>query len=277
MIGEIFNTVLLQPFLNALLILYNVLGQNYALAIVALTVLLRLITQPLMAKQLNSTKKMNELQPQLKELEKKHAGDKERLAQEQMKLYKANGVNPMAGCLPTLLQFPIWIALYQSIIQTLGRSPLQLLALSKHIYNFGVFAGLPLLIPLSSTFLWLDLGRPDPYYILPVLTGLTMWVQQKMMTPAPAPGAEQSNSVQSQMGQSMAVTMPLMFAFITINQASGLALYFVITNLVGIAVQYFMTGWGSLLPQRAKPATAAVIPAASEQKGTKSGSRKKKR
>ena len=275
MIGQIFNTILLQPFLNALLILYQFLGHNYFLAIAVLTIILRLITQPLMAKQLNSTKRMNDLQPQLKELEKKYGNDKERMAQEQMKLYKENGINPMAGCLPTLLQFPIWIALYQSIIQTLGRSPLQFLALSKHIYSLGIFAGLPLLVPLASKFLWLNLALPDPYYVLPILTGITMWVQQKMMTP-PSTGV-QANSTQAQMSQSMAVTMPLMFAFITINLASGLALYFVISNLVGIAVQYFMTGWGSLLPKRAAPVAVAVETAAPVQKGTKSGSRKKKR
>lgn len=279
MIGEIWSLIIFRPLLNALLFLYAILGHNFALAIVALTVILRLVTQPLMASQLKMSKKMNELQPQLKELEKKYGNDKERLAQEQMKLYKEQGVNPMAGCLPMLAQFPIWIALYQSIIQALGRSPTQLLALSKHIYNLGVFAGLPLLIPLSSHFLWLDLGRPDPLYILPILTALTMWVQQKMMTP---PVAEGENSQAAQLNQSMSVTMPLMFGFITVNLASGLALYFVISNLVGVVMQYFTTGWGglaSLLPKRLAPAPATAEPAASvqQQKGTKSGSRKKKR
>jgi len=276
-IGEIFNLILLRPFLNALLVLYAVLGHNFALAIAVLTIVLRLVTQPLMAKQLQSSKKMNELQPQLKELEKKYGNDRERLAQEQMKLYKQHGINPMAGCLPTLLQFPIWIALYQSIIQLLGRSPTHLLALSKHIYSLGIFSGLSLLIPLASKFLWLDLGRPDPLYILPILTAVTMWVQQKMMTPATS---GDDDSQQAQLSQSMALTMPLMFGLITVNLASGLALYFVISNLVGIAVQYFMTGWGSLFPQRvaASAATAEpAAPAASVQKGTKSGSRKKKR
>ncbi len=274
MIGQIFNTVLLGPFLNALLVLYSFLGHNYALAIVILTVVLRLVTQPLMAQQLKSSKKMAELQPQLKELEKKYGNDKERMAQEQMKLYKANGINPLGGCLPTLLQFPIWIALYQSIIQTLGRSPLQLLALSKHVYRLGIFSGLSLLIPLASRFLWLDLARPDPFYILPILTAATMWIQQKMMTPASTGG---DDSPQAQMSQSMAMTMPLMFGFITVNLASGLALYFVISNLIGIVVQYFMTGWGSLSSLIPRRAVATVQPAASVQKGTKSGSRKKKR
>ena len=277
MIGEIFNAILLRPVLNTLLVLYAFLGQNYALAIVVLTVLLRLITQPLMSSQLKMSKKMSEMQPQLQELQKKYGNDKERMAQEQMKLYREHGINPLGGCLPMLLQFPIWIALYQSIIQTLGRSPLQLLGLSRHIYNFGVFSGLSLLIPLASRFLWLDLARPDPFYILPILTAATMWIQQKMMSAPTSSGADAS-SQSAQLNQSMQLTMPLMFGVITVNLASGLALYFVISNVVGIVMQYFTTGLGglaSLLPQRRAAALGA--PTASEQKGTKSGSRKKKR
>ncbi len=257
MIGEIFNLVLLRPMMNALLLLYSLLhaavpGAAFALAIAILTVILRLATQPFMAKQMQSSKKMAELQPQLKELEKKHGKDRERLAQEQMKLYKENGINPMAGCLPMLLQFPIWIALYQSIIQLLGRAPTQLLELSKHVYNVGIFAGLSSLFPLASHFLWLDLGRPDPLYIIPILVAASQWVQQKMMTPASSGGSDS----QSQMSQSMLMTMPLMFGFITINLASGLGLYFIISSLVSIAIQYFTSGWGGLLPQRAGAAAA---------------------
>ena len=252
MIGEIFNLILLRPMLNLLLLLYSVLHGvvpygSFALAIAIVTVLLRLITQPFMAKQLQSSKKLNELQPQLKELEKKYGKDRERLAQEQMKLYKENGINPMAGCLPMLLQMPIWIALYQSIMLLLGRTPAQLLALSKHVYNLGIFANLSSLFPLSSQFLWLDLGQPDRLFIIPILVAATQWVQQKMMSPP----SDDSDSPQAQMSQSMLMMMPLMFGFITMNLPSGLGLYFVISSLIGIVIQYFTTGWGGLLPRRA--------------------------
>ncbi len=259
MIGEIFNLVLLRPMLNALLLLYSVLhGATpygaFALAIAIVTVLLRLITQPFMAKQMQSSKKMNELQPQLKELEKKYGKDRERLAQEQMKLYREHGINPMAGCLPMLLQMPIWIALYQSIMLLLGRSPEQLLALSKHVYNLGIFANLSSLFPLASQFLWLDLGQPDRLFIIPILVAVTQWVQQKMMS-APS-SADGGDSPQAQMSQSMLMMMPLMFGFITMNLPSGLGLYFVVSSLIGIVIQYFTTGWGGLLPQRAAVAAA---------------------
>ncbi|HOG46213.1 MAG TPA: YidC/Oxa1 family membrane protein insertase [Anaerolineae bacterium] len=257
MIGDIFNLLLLRPMLNVLLLLYSLLhtalpGAAFALAIAALTVVLRLATQPFMAKQMQSSKRMAELQPQLKEIEKKYGKDRERMAQEQMKLYKEHGINPMAGCLPMLLQFPIWIALYQSIIQLLGRTPAQLLAVSKHVYSLGIFGNLATLFPLASRFLWLDLGRPDPYYIIPILVAATQWVQQKMMAPA-SPGG---NDSQAQMSQSMLMMMPLMFGFITINLASGLGVYFIISSLVSIVLQYFTTGWGGLRPQRATAAAA---------------------
>jgi YidC/Oxa1 family membrane protein insertase len=256
-IGEVFNLIILRPMLNALLLLYwglhgIVPGAAFALAIAILTVVLRLITQPFMAKQIQSSRKMAELQPQLKELEKKYGKDKERLAQEQMKLYREHGINPVGGCLPMLLQFPIWIGLYQSIMLLLGNTPTQLLALSKHVYSFGIFAGLSSLFPLASRFLWLDLGRPDPFYIIPLLVAATQFVQQKMMTPAPSG----SNDASAQMGQSMMMMMPLMFGFITINLASGLGVYFIISSLIGIVIQYFTTGWGGLLPQQATAGAA---------------------
>lgn len=253
MIGDIFNLILLRPMLNVLLLLYSVLHGvlpygAFALAIVIVTVALRLVTQPFMAKQLQSSKKMNDLQPQLKELEKKYGKDRERLAQEQMKLYKENGINPMAGCLPMLLQMPIWIAVYQSIMLLLGRSPAQLLALSKHVYNLGIFANLSSLFPLSSQFLWLDLGQPDKLFIIPILVAATQWVQQKMMSPATS---GQGNDSAQAMSSSMLMMMPVMFGFITINLPAGLGLYFIVSSLIGIVIQYFTTGWGGLMPQRA--------------------------
>ncbi|MDI7274951.1 MAG: YidC/Oxa1 family membrane protein insertase [Anaerolineae bacterium] len=275
--GEIFNLVLLRPVLNVMLFLYSVLGHNYALAIVVLTVLLRLITQPFMSSQLKTSKKMAELQPQLKEIEKKHSGDKERIAQEQMKLYRQHGINPMGGCLPMLLQFPIWIALYQGIIQTLGQTPLNLLSLSKHIYTGGVFQrlALPLLIPLSSTFLGIDLGLPGGI-VIAALVGLTMWIQQKMTTPAPEAG---SDSPQAAFGQSMSLFMPVVFAIFTVNLPAGLGIYFIVSSLIGIVMQGFTTGWGgltSLLP-RSLGLAAPAPPAVAQEKRSKSGRSKKKR
>ena len=235
-ITQIWTQFFLQPMLNGMLLLYSVLGHNFAAAIAVLTVAIRLITLPLTLPQQKSAKKMQALQPQLKALQKKHKDDKEKYAQAQMQLYKEAGVNPLGGCLPMLIQFPIWIGLYQSIMRALGAGPLQLVDLSTNIYE-ALLPVLSPLVPINNQFLWLDLGKPDPLYILPVLVVASTWFQQKVMT-APAADAQSSS-----MNQSMQVMMPLMLGFFSLQFSSGLALYFVISNVVGVVIQYFTPGW----------------------------------
>ncbi len=240
--AELWNMLLIRPMINSLFFLYDVLGHNFALSIAVLTVLVRLIILPLTLPQLRSSKKMQELQPRIQAIQKKYK-DREKQTQELMKLYKEAGVNPMGGCLPLLIQWPVILAFYQSIAQALADTPLQLLNLAKHIY--AGFPALSALVPLESRFLWLNLARPDPWYILPILVVITTWVQQKMVTmPTTDP---QSAS----MTQTMEITMPLMFGFITMSVASGLAIYFLVSNLAGIVIQYFVSGWGGLRPPRA--------------------------
>ncbi len=237
---QLWNTLIFRPMLNGLLFLYSLLARNFGLSIMVFTVLVRLITLPITQQQMRSARASQELQPQLAELQKKYKDNRDKLAEEQMKLYREHGVNPLGCLVPTLIQFPIWIGLYQSIINALPNNPLQLLNLARHVYL--QFPLLSSLIPLNSKFLWLNLGRPDPYYILPILTVATMWVQQKMMATPSADPQQQA------MSESMSLTMPLMFGLITFQLASGLALYFVATNVFGIVQQYFVSGWGGLAP-----------------------------
>ena len=251
-IGQLF-TILAPPMVNALLWLYSWLGHSFALSITVFTILVRLITLPLTIPQMSSSKKMQDLQPKLKELQKKHAGDKEAMTHAQMDLYKEHGVNPLGGCLPTLVQFPIWIGLYQSIYQVMATSPLQVLNLSKSIYP--VFQELSRLIPLDDRFLWLNLGRPDPYYILPVLVAVSMFFQQKLMTMPTGDPSSQS------MTKSMTYTMPLMFGFFSLSFSSGLSIYFVVSSLVGIAMQYGLNKYLGLGPGSQSAKTARLKPA----------------
>ncbi len=251
MIGLVWNNLFLNPMLNGLLLLYRFLGHNYVLSIIAFTVIARLITLPLTRQQMRSTKAMSDLQPKLQELQKKYANDKEKLSQAQMELYREAGVNPLGGCLPLLIQMPFFIGVYQSIIQTLSDNPLQLINLSQRIYPS--LPALSALVPLNSEFLWLDLVKPDPTYILPVLVAGTMWLYQKMMTSSTATTDPQ----QAAMTQSMAITMPLMFGFMATQFSSGLSIYFVVSNVVSMTFQYFTTGLGGLtniLPKQLIPA-----------------------
>jgi YidC/Oxa1 family membrane protein insertase len=224
------DTFILQPMLNGLLFLYQLLFHNFTLAILVFTVLIRLITYPLTYQQQKSTKKLTELQQSdsWKKMQEKYAKDKEKLAQEQMKLYQEAGANPFGACLPTLIQFPVLIGLYQAIQQAMAASPVQLFDLSRHVYPFLPSAAS--LIPMDSQFLWLNLGLPDQFYVLPILVAVSMYIQSKMITP-PATGDQQA----AQMSQSMTLTMPLMFGWISLSFPSGLSIYFVISNLIGIA------------------------------------------
>jgi len=293
-ITDIWTTFILQPMLNALLGLYSVLWAQFWLAIIAFTVVIRGLMTPLMLPQQRSAKKMQEIQPQLEELKKKYGKDRERMSQEQMKLYKEAGVNPMGGCLPMLVQFPIWIGLYQSIIQALGYQPLQILGLSGNIYPF--LSSLWVQVPLNRYFLGMDLALTPQQlggltYALPVLVAFTSWIQSKMTTT----GATGGDGQAAGMGQSMTMMMPLMFGFFSLNFATGLSFYFIISNIIGIITQGFISGWegllfwkdvnlGSLLPFGQKPAPSQAEASkqtqtepARSQKGTQSGSKKRKK
>ena len=177
-IGAIWDLIILKPMINIVIALSDILFSNLGLTIIALTLVVRGAMYPLTRKQLRATKDMQSLQPKLAELKKKHGKDKQRMAQEQMKLYKESGVSP-GGCLmPMLIQMPIWIALYQAIIRVLAASPDSFLNLSHYLYGWPIVYSA---LPLNNHFLWLNLAAPDA--LLAVLVGGTMWITQKMTTP----------------------------------------------------------------------------------------------
>ncbi|HNB52371.1 MAG TPA: YidC/Oxa1 family membrane protein insertase [Anaerolineales bacterium] len=240
------NTLIVDPMTNALLFIYSILGQNFGLAIILFTLLVRLLTYPLTARQTKSMLALQELQKSEKwqDIQKKYKEDKEKLAQEQMKLYQEAGVNPFGSCLPTLIQFPIIIGLYQSISAALSTTPLQLVALSQRIYPF--FPNISTLVPLKSHFLWMDLSQPERLYLpflpnfgiplLAVLVVITSYFQTKLMTPTTATD-EQS----AQMGKMMNLYMPFFMGWIAYSYNAGLAVYFVTSNISTI-IQYAIQG-----------------------------------
>jgi YidC/Oxa1 family membrane protein insertase len=153
-----------------------------------------------------------------------------------------------------VIQFPIWIALYQSVIQALAVTPQDLLGLSQHLYSWPVVNQA---LPVSGTFLWLNLAKADPYLLIPILVGVTMWVSQKMIT------APTTDPQQQSMTKMMQWMMPLMFGFITLTLPSGLGLYFLVSNIFSIVVQYFIYGWGNVFRRAPAMQTSepkAVVP-----------------
>ena len=258
------NTFILAPMVNVLIWIYNLILHNFGLAIIIFTILIRLLTYPLTAQQLKGQQKMQELQNSKKwqEVQKKYKDDKEKLAQEQMKVYKELGINPLGSCLPLIIQFPIMIGLYQSITRAMASAPIQLLNLSRDLYSFIPASTL---IPLNSKFLWMDLGMPEiasPHalvilgFAVPILTIIvvaTTWLQSRLMTPPPTNPGDQS----AQMGKMMNLYMPVLMGWIAYSLASGLAIYFIMSNLLGIA-QYALMGkanWSNLF-RKSKPAPA---------------------
>jgi len=251
---DIWQSLILQPFINVLLFIYSVIG-NFGIAIILFTILIRLVTHPLMVKQIKSAATMQEMQsnPKWKEIQVKYKNDKEKLAQEQMKIQKEMGVNPFASCLPLVIQFPIIIGLYQSLQQAIVTTPLQLLALSRHVYPG--FLNIATLIPINSKFLWMDLGQPERLFIpglsfgipiMAIVVLVTTWLQSRLMQPA----ADPSNSQANMLGGMMNIYMPLLMGYLGLTLASGISLYFIISNLFGVG-QYALLGrvnWKNVNP-----------------------------
>jgi YidC/Oxa1 family membrane protein insertase len=194
---------------NSLEWLYQVTLQigipSYALAIVLLTVIIKILLYPLTYKQMKSMKVMQELQPKIKDLDKKYKNDPQKKQQAIMELYKEHGANPMSGCLPLLIQFPILIALFRGL-QTFQPSNID------H-YNF----------------LWIsDLSKADPSgIILPVLVGLSTFLQQYITSP------NASDSTQ----KTLLYVMPILFGFMTRSFPAGLAFYWIVFSVVGTIQQ----------------------------------------
>jgi YidC/Oxa1 family membrane protein insertase len=233
-IGFLFNTFLVNPLTN-LFVLLSLLTGNAGIGVILLTIFIRIITLPPTLRQMHTTRMMAALQPRMADIQKRYK-DPRRRSQEQMKLYKDAGVNPLGCFSGMLLQFPILIALYRTFSLAVGEAPESLISLHDRLYPWDYLReGLP----LNSEFLWLHLGRPDPI-ILPVLVAATTYVLQKVtMLPANDERARAQASMMNMM-------MPLLFGWITISLPSGLGLYYVLSNVIGVVLQYAYVGGGPI-------------------------------
>jgi YidC/Oxa1 family membrane protein insertase len=178
---------------------------EYGLSIMVVTIIIRFLILPLSIKQYRSSKQMQALQPELKKMKEKYKDDPKKQQEETMRLFQQNGVNPLAGCFPLLIQMPILIALYNAIM----RNP----DIKEH------------------TFLWLQLGKPDPYYILPAIAAFTTYLQSKVTA------AQNQQMAQMKM---LFVIMPVLIFVMSMNFASALPLYWVFTNLFTVVQTYIM-------------------------------------
>ena len=217
---------------NILLLLYGLLGQSFVLAIVVLTLLIRLVTLPLTFKQQVSAAKMSAMQPRIKEIQEKYKSDPSKQQAELRKI----GFSPLGGCLPLVIQFPVLIGLYQAIVRTLSLTPLSLLELGKHVYGF--LPNLSQLVPINGTFLgFMDLGSTNhvgSLYAIPILVVITTWLSSKVMQ------APSTDPTMAQTNQMMTMTMPLMIGFFSLSTPIGLGIYWIASNVIGV-LQYYVT------------------------------------
>jgi YidC/Oxa1 family membrane protein insertase len=241
---NLWDTYILNPMINALIFLYIQLGGNFGLAIIVFTILIRIVTFPLMFQSQKSAQQMQKLQ-QSKEwldVQKKYAKDKEKQALEQQRLMKEANVNLLGGCWPTLIQFPILIGLYQAITNALPTSPMQLYGLSQRLY--AAIPNVVSVIPVAKRFLWMDLSVPDSFAvaglpfgipILAILVLITSWVSQRMipMTTTDPQAAQTTNM--------MNIFMVIIITNFSLTLPSGLSVYYVLTNLLTIG-QFMLMG-----------------------------------
>ncbi len=245
------DTLIVQPFTNVLLMI-TMLVKNFGVAIILFTILIKLITYPLTARQMKSSQAMQDMQksPRYVKMQEKYKDNKEKLAEEQMKLYKELGVSPFGSCLPMLIQFPIIIGLYQSIMRAMASTPFELVRLERMIYPF---LDSTKILPIQNRFLWMDLGQPERLMIagigIPVLTILVVLstiVQTRVMQPPTEAGNDQAAA----MSNSMSMTMPILMGVMAYQFSAGLALYFVVSNLTTVAQYAAMgkTDWSRIFP-----------------------------
>ncbi len=249
-------------FLEWVLFEFSVLAGSAGIGIVIFTICARLVILPLTLSSIRSSRRMQELQPMIKELQRKYGKDQRKLQEETLELYRQYKINPAGSCLPLLLQLPIFFGVYQAVTHLMIPSYQQYL-------SAGVKAALeePAVREIfTRPFLGLDLGMatwgPAPlgfngveYLILPVLSIVLQFVQQLMATP------RVQDPQQKAMMQAMMI-MPLVFGYIAFTFPSGAVLYWVVSSLVGVVQQYFTSGWGSLanylkfLPPDSRPTPA---------------------
>lgn len=278
--GQLFDVLLVHPLINLLVAIYQILAYMHipsalGFSIILLTIVLRLLLYPLIASQLRASKKMQDINPHLSKLKEKHKNDAKRLQQETMLLYKEHGINPIAGCLPMLVQIPVFYALYAVLNQI--AHPKGIDAINNLLYSDAIklkalwdthFFGLPLdktPANILSTFTVIAIA-------IPVVTGALQFIQSKMMF-VPQPKAqdgkkEQSADFASVMQSQTTYIIPVMFGFFAFNFPIALALYWNTFTIFGIIQQYQMQGLGGLSSWFAKTPTT---PQLSEVKKKRNG------
>lgn len=265
-IGNIFNLIFFGPVVNLLVLILQGFWALHipgalGFSILSMTVFIRLLVWPFMASQIKATKKMAELKPHLDALKVKHKGDKQGMAAAQMALYKEHGVNPAGGCLPAVIQIPVFIALYQSIINILPGTSGHIEKINSLLY----FPQFKLASALDPNFFGLNLGiKPSQFgshgiflLLIPLFTAALTFIQSRMTLPRPIKAypsdspkeIKEKEGLEESMGQvqgQMVYLMPVMIGYFSFSFPVGLAIYWNTYTILGIIQQHRIGGWGGM-------------------------------
>lgn len=225
MLVQIYNTILYQPLLNLLVFFYNVIpGHDIGVAIILLTIFIKVILSPFFIQSIKAQKRMQTLQPKIDELKEKYKGQQDKLGPALMELYKKEKINPLSSCLPLLLQLPFLIAVYQVFRTGLGSASLQMIY--PFINNPGTIN--------SVSFGFISLNHPS--VVMAVLAGLAQFWQSKMMM-VKHQTKSSAGGMSAQMGAQMTYIMPLVTVFIGASLPAGLTLYWFLMTLLSALQQ----------------------------------------
>ena len=281
-IGYLFNILFTFPIFNGLVLLYHVFG-DFGVSIIVLTLIIKLILFPLTLQQLKSMKATQALQPEMAEIRKKYGKDQQGQAVAMQELYKKYGVNPLAGCLPLVIQLPVLYGLFYALSGIFRTSVHTLTAINQNLYPFVPhFTTYPNVYLNWFTFLGpnvhISLGSPDPSHILPILAGLATFIQLRMSMPKNQPKAA-ANDPTAQSTRMMQYFMPLITVFFGWQFPAGLALYWTVSSVFQAVQQYFVTGWGGLLTKpnlKLSPASASTASTNGTSRNSGSSSKPRK-
>lgn len=251
---DLWNNLLFWPLLNGLVFFYKITG-NFGWAIIALTSVLRVITTPLVFSSLKTSKKMQDLAPDIANLKTQHKDDKQALMTAQSELFKKNGINPAAGCLPQILQIVVLIALFNAFNTVLNTKEADMLAkINPLLYSFN---RLPEGSSISTQFFSWNLVTPDIYKIpnlpiplpgfLLISSALVQFLSSKMMMPEKKVQTD-SDDVMASSQEQMVYMFPLMTLLFGAQFPSGLVLYWLVFSAESMVQQYLISGWGGLSP-----------------------------
>lgn len=240
------DLILVNPILNGLMFFYHLFGSNMGVAIISLSTLIKIVTIPFTNGSLKAIQKQRELMPHIEELKKKFGHNKEKLAAEQLKLYKDAGINPASGCLTQILPILVTIALFSVISGVFGTHANSIEKLNSKLYfeNLKISGN----AVLNSKFLYMDLSKPDHFFILPVLSAILQFLTSKLMMPKVDKAEKlakktdgKTDDVMYNMQEQMLYTAPIIFLVVGVKLPSGVVLNILVTTLFSFLQQWYIS------------------------------------